>query len=323
MIEAYEGEKPYIFISYAHKDSDVVMPIIEALIENDYRVWYDAGIQAGSEWPEYIASHLKGCSCVLSFISENYVHSHNCRRELNFAQDLQKELLNIYIEDVELSDGMKMQLGLNQALFKKKFKTEKNFLQALLRAQMIQGCKKVTIPQNKETTKPKPQEQNNEVTVQKTEVVPEQIEEVEEVNGAKSLTVNNSTRKKIVAWTDALLQLSYAVLGPLSIHLATQNYINVGLLILFTALPLVILTIICLIIYKTVGSTLTGADAENAYMPAFMCWMLAMLIALIASPFFVHTTENIFLKIIIPIGLNVIATVAAGIVLFIPMVIDS
>ena len=57
---AYEGTEPYIFISYSHKDSNVVFPAIRALQEAGYPVWYDAGIQAGSEWPEYIASHLVG-----------------------------------------------------------------------------------------------------------------------------------------------------------------------------------------------------------------------------------------------------------------------
>ena len=30
-IPAYEGREPYIFVSYAHRNSEKVMPIIEAL----------------------------------------------------------------------------------------------------------------------------------------------------------------------------------------------------------------------------------------------------------------------------------------------------
>ena len=80
MIEAYEGSHPYAFISYSHKDADIVMPAIEAMQRQGILIWYDAGIEAGSEWPEYIASHLKNCSCVLTFISENFIDSPNCRR---------------------------------------------------------------------------------------------------------------------------------------------------------------------------------------------------------------------------------------------------
>ena len=41
---AYEGTEPYIFISYAHKNTDQVIPIISVLQNRGFRVWYDAGI---------------------------------------------------------------------------------------------------------------------------------------------------------------------------------------------------------------------------------------------------------------------------------------
>ena len=110
--------QPYIFISYAHADSERVFPIITALQERGYRVWYDAGIEAGTEWPEYIAEHLDGCAAFLAFISEGSMNSHNCRREINFAIELGKDPLVVYLEYVELSLGMRMQLGSLQAMYR-------------------------------------------------------------------------------------------------------------------------------------------------------------------------------------------------------------
>ena len=78
----YEGQEPYIFISYAHKNSDRVVPILEKLDQAGYRVWYDDGIAPGSEWPEYIAEHLNGCSVAIAFISQDSIDSPNCRREI-------------------------------------------------------------------------------------------------------------------------------------------------------------------------------------------------------------------------------------------------
>ncbi|MBO4839226.1 MAG: toll/interleukin-1 receptor domain-containing protein [Lachnospiraceae bacterium] len=46
---SYEGGRPYIFISYAHKDCDKVIPVLEDLNRRGYRVWYDDGIEPGSE----------------------------------------------------------------------------------------------------------------------------------------------------------------------------------------------------------------------------------------------------------------------------------
>ena len=37
--KAYKGEEPYIFISYAHKDSDFVFPEIERLTADGFKIW--------------------------------------------------------------------------------------------------------------------------------------------------------------------------------------------------------------------------------------------------------------------------------------------
>ena len=36
---AYMGEEPYIFVSYSHKDSERVWPIIARLQADRFRVW--------------------------------------------------------------------------------------------------------------------------------------------------------------------------------------------------------------------------------------------------------------------------------------------
>ena len=72
---SYEGPEKYIFISYAHKDSDRVLRILEKMTEAGYRIWYDDGIAPGSEWPEDIAAHLDGCAVFLAFVSNNSIAS--------------------------------------------------------------------------------------------------------------------------------------------------------------------------------------------------------------------------------------------------------
>ena len=113
----YKGAEPYIFISYAHKDAQRVWPIIDRLIRDGYRVWYDEGIDPGTEWDEFIANHIEHCSCFLAFLSANYMASDNCKDELNFVRDLNKSRLLIYLESgVELPSGMRMRLGRLQAI---------------------------------------------------------------------------------------------------------------------------------------------------------------------------------------------------------------
>ena len=112
---------PYIFISYSHRDSDSVLPIINRLRAEGYNVWYDAGIEAGSEWDENIANHIGGCSYFIAFVSKNYIGSKNCKDELNYSRDLDKEQFWIYLEEVELPAGMAMRMNRIQAIFWNQF----------------------------------------------------------------------------------------------------------------------------------------------------------------------------------------------------------
>lgn len=137
---AYEGTEPYIFVSYAHKDSSRVLSIISDLQERGFRVWYDAGIKAGSEWPEYIAEHLEGCTAFLAFLSQASLDSHNCRREINFAIEERKEPLLVYLDEIRLTAGMRMQLGTLHALFRHNFTTQDLFLDELCRSPLLSAC---------------------------------------------------------------------------------------------------------------------------------------------------------------------------------------
>lgn len=138
--EAYEGNKPYIFVSYAHKDSDTVLPIIQKLSQRGFRIWYDAGIEPATEWPKYIEDHLKASGCVLAFLSSHSVASKYCRREINYAVSKDLNLLCVYLEDVELLDGLEMQLGLSQAMYYQRLANLDAFMNSLVKAEVLRPC---------------------------------------------------------------------------------------------------------------------------------------------------------------------------------------
>lgn len=137
---AYKGDQPYIFISYAHKDSDIVLPIISRLQQDGYRVWYDEGIAPGSNWDVYISEHLDQSSNVLGFLSKSYVKSQNCRDELALTRLKGKPMNLVYIDDVQLSSGLKMRYGRIQALFLQSM-PENEFFEKLYRADAMAASK--------------------------------------------------------------------------------------------------------------------------------------------------------------------------------------
>lgn len=125
MIKCDEN-KPYIFISYAHKDSDKVYEIIRQLENDGYNVWYDDGIDPGTEWDENIAKHVMGCAYLIAFVSNAYINSENCKDELNYARDLDKDRLLVYIEEVDLPAGMAMRMNRIQAIWWYKYENIKD-----------------------------------------------------------------------------------------------------------------------------------------------------------------------------------------------------
>ena len=99
LLRPYEGTQPYIFVSYAHKNDAAVLEIIGTLQSRGFRVWYDEGIEAGSEWPESIASHLERAQLVLAFLSPAYLQSDNCRKEMHYALTKKKPVIIHFLGD--------------------------------------------------------------------------------------------------------------------------------------------------------------------------------------------------------------------------------
>lgn len=138
---AYEGDKPYVFVSYAHRNDAIVYPLIEKLIQKGFRVWYDSGIKAGDEWPEYIANHIGKCGCALICLSKAAAESTHCRQEITFAIGKHINCLSVYLEDVTLPDGLQMQLGNNQALFRSNFPDLDSLADEIATADAMQCCR--------------------------------------------------------------------------------------------------------------------------------------------------------------------------------------
>lgn len=133
----YKGNQPYIFISYAHRDKDEVIDVLTKMQADGYRVWFDAGIDPGTEWDEVIASHVETCDYFIAFVSHHYLDSENCKDELNYARDLNKKRLLVYLEDVKLPGGMAMRMNRLQSIFKNRYELDEDFYEMLYAADGI------------------------------------------------------------------------------------------------------------------------------------------------------------------------------------------
>ena len=123
-LPAYDGDGPYVFVSYSHEDDELVYPEIRWLQDQGFSVWYDEGISGASRWRDAIAGRLGGCHLLLFFVSPNSVESQVCREELEFVLDLGRPVLSIHLETTALPDGIKLAIANRQALFRQELEPD-------------------------------------------------------------------------------------------------------------------------------------------------------------------------------------------------------
>lgn len=111
LYKTYQGPEPYAFISYSHADADRVFPVIGALDGSLYRQWYDAGIRAGTNWPEVVASHLMHAGTAVFFLTEQFLRSQYCIREAHYAVSQRIPMICVYLESITLPGDLVMQFS--------------------------------------------------------------------------------------------------------------------------------------------------------------------------------------------------------------------
>lgn len=121
---AYKGGDPFIFVSYSHKDGKEVFAEIARLHRLGYRIWYDEGIEPGSEWSDEIAKAVEKAAYFIVFVSENAIRSPNVRKEINFALNLGKPFVAIHLAETKLSPGLELQMADLQAILKWRLSVE-------------------------------------------------------------------------------------------------------------------------------------------------------------------------------------------------------
>ena len=106
----YIGNRPYIFISYSHRNSESIYGILEDLQRDGFRFWYDDGITPGVSWDDYIAEHIDNCGYFVAFTSAEYADSENCIQELKYAIESKKAILLIRLDRKKMTPGLEMRL---------------------------------------------------------------------------------------------------------------------------------------------------------------------------------------------------------------------
>lgn len=105
-----------VFVSYAREDLNQVSPLLDYLRNHGVRLWFDQEIPGGVEWGELIETKIEGCIGVLLFLSDAAIASKQVRREVKFADALDKSIVPVRLDGTELKHGLGLLLTAYQIL---------------------------------------------------------------------------------------------------------------------------------------------------------------------------------------------------------------
>jgi TolB-like protein len=142
---AYEGNDPFVFISYSHADAEEVYSDLTGFNQSPLNIWYDDGIAPGYSWREEVAEAIENASLVVFFISPESIASRICLQEVNFALSRQKRVLCVYLRKTRLTIGLELTLNEMQAINKTGM-SESEYLRKL-----IQSSSQLLETENKHT----------------------------------------------------------------------------------------------------------------------------------------------------------------------------
>ena len=275
------ADKPYIYVSFARGDEATVHYTVDSLMACGFRIRCSTGNAAVD------AEVLGSAGCVISFISKRYVSSAECKAELLAAQRMRLDVLDVYVERVELSPGIEMMLCLNQALHLEEMK-RRDLSGALAGLELLAKYKdQDLLDKNAKYRRNSKAESGSRSIIKKIE-----RRKKRPLPEIKYSTVSPKVFRPFF--------IAYAIVGPAVMHFSTLAYDELWLFLLVNILPLILLSVSISLISLILSVEYTSDDMLE-YM------MIGVLIAFVISPFFVHTTDVIIFKILIPIATNLVS----------------
>ena len=108
-LPSYDGNNPFIFISYSHSDTARIRPILSRIAQENFRFWYDENMEAGEDFRDELRTKIERCSAFLLFASKAALASKYCCMEIITAFKNDKKIYPIFLEDnVEIPAALKM-----------------------------------------------------------------------------------------------------------------------------------------------------------------------------------------------------------------------
>ena len=137
----FNANEKFIFVSYAHKDKDRVIPIVKTLKDRGYNIWFDENLEHGASYHNDIATHILKCTTALVFVTRASAESAYCQNEITYAYEKCKKFAIVYLDkDVKLAPGIDFLLHSIQYIAEYNYSNYLKFMQALFNSEPLKLC---------------------------------------------------------------------------------------------------------------------------------------------------------------------------------------
>lgn len=108
-LTSYEGDEPYIFVSYSHADVPRVREVLRRVEQEKFRFWYDDTMEIGEDFRLELQTKIEKCHAFLLFVSPASMQSKYCGMEIITAFKNNKRIFPVYLDDnTEIPGALKM-----------------------------------------------------------------------------------------------------------------------------------------------------------------------------------------------------------------------
>lgn len=98
----------YLFMIYSHKDKERVIAIRDFLVENGIHVWDDTQLLQGDNEVETIATKILDSNTVLAVVSNNFMESAFCTKEIKYATYEKKPIILALDDNIDMPAGYEL-----------------------------------------------------------------------------------------------------------------------------------------------------------------------------------------------------------------------
>lgn len=107
-----------VFISHSQKDKKIADIICSTLEAEDIGCWIaPRDIPYGNDWAGEITSAIENSELFVFILSENSNNSRQCPKEISIADNANKPIICIKIDDTEMNPGFRYHLSMQQTFF--------------------------------------------------------------------------------------------------------------------------------------------------------------------------------------------------------------